>query len=206
MKFRFGVALIASSLFLFFFVQITVSQNAEIDLLNANFETLRMYSLLVNSSLTFECIWYLSPLFGENALFSPLPSTTTEFSTRMNFNMGQTSVVEDELVQFYQNSEEEDQLSIALYRCGMYGDNNTAVLLYLYNLLRSYEKQTTIICSSQTDVSSGISESSINCKKYEFFFVIFILYTFCNVVKHWFSSSFLSVFFFTFLSVDYNFL
>ena len=176
MKFRFGVALIAPSLFLFFFVQITESQNAEIDLLNANFETLRMYSLLGNSSLTSECIWYLSPLFGENALFSPLPSTTTEFSTRMNSNMGQMPVVQNELVQFYQNSEEEDQLSIALDRCVRYRDNNTAVLFFLYNLLRSYEKQTTIICSSQSDVSSGISESSINCKRYEFFFMNLILY------------------------------
>jgi len=120
---------------LFVLIHNSCSQNAEIDMLNANFDTLRMYSQSINSSLSLECIWYLSPLFGESNLFPPLPSATT----LINFDLEEFPVTEDELAEFYQNPGEEDQLSNALDRCENFGENNPPVLLFLYNLLRSYE-------------------------------------------------------------------
>ena len=142
------------------------SQNVDV---NSNFAILRAYTASAGSSLSLECVWFLSSLFGENALFPALPSSS-QIPTHsfINPNSPQTFLTQDQLSVFYQNPAQSDQISQAIRRCDDYDDSSSSVLVFLYNLLKNYNIERRVVPTS-TSVQScsnfvGIPLTSVDSK------------------------------------------
>ena len=116
---------------------------------NENFEILRGYHLRIAGSLSFECVWFLSSLFGENGVFPSLPETspipTVEF---VNPDVPQPFYNQQRLTPFFQNLTETNRLATVLRQCNNYDDNNTVTVVFLYNLLRNYVNEQQISTSA----------------------------------------------------------
>ena len=107
---------------------------------NENFEILRGYHLRITDSLSFECVWFLSSLFGENGLFPLLPETPpTSIVEFVNPNVPQPFFNQQRLVPFFQNPTETNRLATVLRQCNNYtgNDKNTVTVVFLCNLLRN---------------------------------------------------------------------
>ena len=117
-------------------------QNVDV---NENFETLIIFRDLIGSSLSSECTWFLSSLFGENDLFPPLPPrsqiNTVPF---INPNFPQLFLTQEQLSVYYQNPNNANQLNSFITTCESFNDSSSSVLVFLYNLLRNYPGQQAI--------------------------------------------------------------
>jgi len=137
---------------------------------NANFETLRSYSGSISSSLSLECIWFVSSLFGEDDLFPPLPQlsqlNTIAF---INPDFPPSFLTQGQLSAFYQNPGQARLLDESISSCEIYRDTRSSVIVFLYNLLRNYAEQrvTTLQPFQSCSNFVGIPTSSFDgeCKK-----------------------------------------
>ena len=107
--------------------------------INENFVILRGYHQRIASSLSLECVWYLSSLFGENKLLPSLPeSFSTPIIEFLSPSVPQPFFNQQQLATFFLNPNEINLLSTALTQCETYGDSNSVATVFLYNLLRNY--------------------------------------------------------------------
>ena len=150
------------------FVAFEKSYGQNVDV-NSNFAILRAYATSARSSLSLECVWFLSSLFGENALFPALPSSSQiPTESFINPNLPQPFLTQDQLSVFYQNPAQSDQISQAIRRCDDYDDSSSSVLVFLYNLLRNYNAERRVVPISTTVQSCsnfvGIPLTSVDSK------------------------------------------
>ena len=128
--------LILSFMLFTLFVGTTFSQS---NLQERNFEILQMYRDRVTSPLSLECVWFLAPLFGPDEVFPSLPNvyqvTDLEFvADNLNFPFFN----QNRLAPYIQNQDASYQITTALNQCRSYGDDDSRVFVFLFNLLRNY--------------------------------------------------------------------
>ena len=131
-----GMKLILSFMLFDLFVDKTISQS---NLQERNFEILQLYRDRVAANLSLECVWFLAPLFGQDEVFPSLPNAyqinNLEF---VNDDLDHSFFDQNRLAPYIHNQDASYQISTALKECKDYGDPNSQVLVFLFNLLRNY--------------------------------------------------------------------
>ena len=85
--------------------------------------------------LSLECVWFLAPLFGPDEVFPSLPNV---------YQINNLEIVTDDLnhqnqlAPYIHNQDASYQITTALNECRGYGDDDSRVLVFLFNLLRNY--------------------------------------------------------------------
>ena len=161
------------------FVGTTFSQS---NLQERNFEILQIYRDRVEATLSPQCVWYLAPLFGPNKVFPSLPNvyqiTNPEF---VNADLLHPFFDQNRLASYIHNLDASYQITTALNQCRSYGDDDSRVLMFLFNLLRNYvaivdrppgliegkiaEKLCTFYCCGSTVLSlfAGTKKHELRC-------------------------------------------
>ena len=128
--------LILSFMLFALFVGPTFSQS---NLQERNFEVLQIYRDRVESTLSPQCVWYLAPLFGSVEVFPSLPNiyeiTNLEF---VNADLDHPFFDQNRLAPYIHNLDASYQITTALNQCRSYGDDDSRVFVFLFNLLRNY--------------------------------------------------------------------
>ena len=130
------IKLILSFMFFVLLVNPTISQS---NLQERNFEILQIYSDRVEATLSPQCVWYLASLFGPDGVFPSLPNiyeiTSLEF---VNADLDHPFFDQNRLAPYIHNLDVSYQITTTLSECRSYGDDNSRVLVFLFNLLRNY--------------------------------------------------------------------
>ena len=168
--------LILSFMLFALFVGTTFSQS---NLQERNFEILQIYRDRVEVPLSPQCVWYLAPLFGQDRVFPSLPNvyeiTNLEF---VNADLDHPFFDQNRLAPYIHNLDASSQITTALNQCRDYGDVDSRVLVFLFNLLRNYvaivarppgliegktaEKSCTFYCCSSTAHSLLLVPKNMN--------------------------------------------